>query len=240
MIRLMLGDCLDRMREIETGSVGMVLADLPYGTTQNAWDNVIPLEPLWKEYWRVCRGAVVLTAAMPFAAVLVSSCIKEFRHDLVWRKNKSTGHLNAKKAPMRAHESVLIFGRGTYNPQMTNGHKPANSVIKQGINSPNYGAQKPSGEYGGQTTRYPVSVLDFPIVNNDDPEKVHPTQKPVALFEYLIRTYSNEGDVVLDNTMGSGTTGVACVNMRRSFIGIEKDETYFAIAERRIAEAAFD
>ncbi len=234
MIRLMLGDCLERMREIETGSVNMVLADLPYGTTRNAWDSVIPLEPLWKEYWRVCRGAVVLTASQPFASNLVVSGMNTFKYEWVWVKSKITGVLNAKLMPVRKHELILVFSKNknVYNPQNL---IPKNSVTKQGGNSDNYGSRN-TEPYVQLYTNWPRDVLEIPSEGNT----VHPTQKPVALFEYLIRTYSNEGDVVLDNTMGSGTTGVACVNTRRSFIGIEKDETYFAIAERRIAEAAFD
>lgn len=236
---LMLGDCLDRMREIPDASVDMVLADLPYGTTQNKWDSVIPPEPLWHEYWRICKGAVVLTATQPFSSALVMSQPSAFRHEWVWEKNKATGHLNASRAPLRAHEVALVFAQKapSYTPQMTVGHPPANSVPRRGHNSPNYGQQKPSAAYGGATTRYPRSVLQFPIVNNNDPEKVHPTQKPVALFEYLIRTYTNPGDLVLDNTMGSGTTGVACVNTGRRFIGIERDPGYFEIAEKRIRAA---
>lgn len=233
------GDCLDVMPSLPSGSVDLVLADLPYGTTQNKWDSIIPLEPLWREYWRLCGGAVVLTASQPFSSSLVNSQTSRFQCEWVWEKNKASGHLNVKRAPMRAHEVALVFAarQPTYNPQMTEGHAPANAVPRRGGDSPNYGAQKPSGKYGGSTLRYPRSVLQFPVVNNDDPEKRHPTQKPVPLFEYLIRTYTNPGDTVLDNTMGSGTTGVAAANTGRAFIGIERDPTYFAIGQSRIRSA---
>lgn len=239
-MRLLHGDCLELLPTLPDGSVDLVLTDPPYGKTACAWDAVIPFEPMWREVRRVLKpcGAAVFTASQPFTSALVMSNPKAFKHEWVWEKNKASGHLNAKKRPMRAHEDILVFGFGgaPYNPQMTLGHRPANSA-KTNANSENYGPQV-RVEYGGATTRYPRSVQSFPVVNNDDPAKQHPTQKPVALMEYLIRTYSNEGETVLDFTMGSGTTGVACVNTGRKFIGIERDPEYFAIAERRIADAA--
>jgi site-specific DNA-methyltransferase (adenine-specific) len=229
-MQLMLGDCLERMSEIEDGSVDMVLCDLPYGTTQNKWDAVIPLEPLWAEYWRVCKGAVVLTASQPFTSALTVSALREFKYSWIWEKSAATGHLNAKRMPMKLHEDVLVFSRGTapYNPQ---GLQPLGKIVRRGNNGTNFGA---SGvENFQEFTNYPRSIIRFA----HEGKSVHPTQKPVALMEYLIRTYTNEGDTVLDNTMGSGTTGVACVNTGRDFIGIERDPTYFAIAEKRIAGA---
>lgn len=227
---LMLGDCLDLMRDIPDASVGLVLADLPYGTTQNKWDSVIPLDRLWAEYWRICKGPVVLTAAQPFTSRLVASQFSAFRYQWVWQK-EPTGNLNAKRMPMPEHEDVLVFGVGPYNPQ---GLKP--TLRKRGAadnsRTTNYGAQKRE-PYTQTVTGYPTSILPFA----KDRGGAHPTQKPVALMEYLIRTYSNEGDTVLDNTMGSGTTGVACANTDRGFIGIEKDEGYFKIARARIHEA---
>jgi DNA modification methylase len=238
---LMLGDCLDRMQEIPDGSVDMVLCDLPYGTTNCRWDSVIPFEPLWREYRRVTKpnAAIVLTASQPFTSALVGSNLKDFRYCLVWDKvNKYTGALNANRMPMKRHEDIAIFYRAlpTYNKQYRDG-KPFKSVNTNG-----HGGYT---EYGtGAERRFtvnngkhnPCSVVAIPADNKLELGH-HPTQKPVALMEYLIRTYTHEGETVLDNTMGSGTTGVACVNTGRKFIGIERDEAYFAIAERRIAEA---
>jgi site-specific DNA-methyltransferase (adenine-specific) len=228
------GDCLEVMACMEAQSVDLVLCDPPYGTTQNVWDAVIPLAEMWQQLWRVCRGPVVMTSMQPFSSALVMSQPQFFRHEWVWEKNKATGHLNAKKAPMRAHELVLVFSRKAprYNPQMTEGHRPMNSYV-QTSNGANYGSTiRPAG--GGATVRYPRSVQQFPIINNDDPTKVHPTQKPEALMEYLVRTYSFEGATVLDFAMGSGTTGAACRSTGRHFVGIESDASYFETAERRL------
>lgn len=236
-MRLFCGDCLDILPTLPAASVDLVLCDLPYGQTQNAWDSVIPFDKMWREVWRVCNGPAVFTAMQPFSSALVMSQAKYFRHEWVWEKNKATGHLNAKRAPMRAHELVLVFAKfaPAYFPQMTDGHKPGNYALRRTY-TPNYGAQRPT-EYGGQTTRYPRSVQQFPIINSDDPAKVHPTQKPESMVEYYIRTYCDDGATVLDFTMGSGTTGVAAANTGRDFIGIEKDPGYFEIAEKRIYEA---
>lgn len=232
MIKLYQGECLEIMKEIPAGSVDMILCDLPYGTTACKWDTVIPFEPLWEQYKRVIKknGAIVLFAQTPFDKVLGCSNLPWLKYEWIWRKESGTGHLNAKKAPMKDHENVLVFCEGstTYNPQMRTGFKPY--TCKQGATkSQNYGNQT-----GAVTVsdgeRYPLSTIDF----QRDKDKVHPTQKPVALCEYLIKTYTNEGEWVLDNTMGSGTTGVACVNTNRSFVGIEKDAKYFAIAKQRI------
>jgi DNA modification methylase len=237
--RLILGDCLQAMADIPDGSIDLILADLPYGTTACKWDVVIPFEPLWAHYRRVLkpRGAVVLTASQPFTSMLVMSNPKWFRYEWVWdRVNKYTGHLNAKKRPMRRHETVLIFARAahTYNPQRRRG------VPYRVVNA----AQRTAATYGAHHTEklrssdglsaMPGSVLR---IKGHDKKGVHPTQKPVALMEYLIRTYSHEGEMVLDNTMGSGTTGVACLNTGRRFLGIEKDPAIFAVADRRIDAA---
>ena len=229
---LMNADCLQAMCVIAGGSVDLILCDLPYGTTQNKWDSVIPFEPLWAEYWRVLKpnGAVVLTAQPPFDKVLGSSQVKFLKYEWIWEKYQGTGHLNAKKQPMKCHENVLVFYREqcTYNPQMTEG-KPYTQA--SGRASENYGSQRQVvTENKGE--RYPRSVLK---IAHDKDVKVHPTQKPVALMEYLIRTYTNGGETVLDNCMGSGTTGVACKNTGRNFIGIERDPEYFRIASERIA-----
>lgn len=239
-ITLMPGDCLDLMPWIADGSVDMVLCDLPYGTTQNKWDAVIPFDRLWAEYRRVCKpnAAIVLTSAQPFTSALVMSAPELFKYQWVWNKSKVTGVLNAKKQPLRNHEDVLVFygAQPTYNPQgLESCLKLSSTGVSSGKSSDNYGAivQTETGKYVQTATGYPRSVLQIP----SEGSTIHPTQKPVALMEYLIRTYTNPGDTVLDNTMGSGTTGVAAVNTGRNFIGIERDPEYFRIAEQRIQEA---
>lgn len=225
-------DCLDAMRLIPDGSVDMILCDLPYGTTQNKWDSVIPFEPLWAQYKRVCKGAIVLTATQPFSSALGASNLSSLRYSWTWVK-PHTGQLNAKRMPLKNVEDVLVFYSTPtkYNPQFSEG---APYVVKR----KNYRGAESYGAQRDHTTvsdgaRYPKQVLEFAEGN-----KVHPTQKPVALMEYLIRTYTNPGDTVLDNCMGSGTTGVACENTGRKFIGIERDPTYFSIAASRIATAS--
>lgn len=233
---LLHGDCLERMKEIPDGSVDLVLVDLPYGTTQNKWDSVIDLEAMWLELDRIChsRTPKVMFAQTPFDKVLGCSNLKELKYEWVWEKTTATGHLNAKKMPMKAHENILVFydKLPTYNPQKTSGHKPANSYTKHQDDGSNYGKTKVGVSGGGQTDRYPRSVQVF----KTDKQQVslHPTQKPVALLEYLINTYTNDGDTVLDFTMGSGSTGVACLNTNRKFIGVEMDDGYFNIAVERI------
>ena len=241
-------NCLDVMATMPESSVDMVFCDLPYGTTQNSWDTVIPFDELWKQYDRVVKsnGAIVLTAQPPFDKVLACSNLKDFRYEWIWEKNKATGHLNAKKMPMKAHENILIFYKElpTYNPQMTSGHKPMNAVSpKSNIPAPeekrNYNhVDKRFGNPGGDTQRYPRDVLEFPVINNDNPEKFHPTEKPVALIEYFIKTYSNVGDVILDNCMGSGSTCKAAKNLKRNYVGIELDQKYFDMAKYNI-EASY-
>jgi site-specific DNA-methyltransferase (adenine-specific) len=238
--QLYLGDCLDVFDlALDDQSVDLVLCDLPYGTTQNKWDTVIPFDRLWQEYKRICRGAIVLTAAQPFTSAVVMSNPTMFKYQWVWNKSKVTGVLNAKKQPLRNHEDVLVFygSQPTYNPQglQAYGKRRDIGAKRAGGSSENYGAlsETVDGLYLQENTGYPRSVLAIPSEGNT----VHPTQKPVALMEYLIRTYTNEGDTVLDNCMGSGTTGVACANTGRKFIGIERDEKYFEIARQRIEEA---
>ena len=231
-VLLMKGDCLDHMVEIPDGSVDLVLTDPPYGTTACKWDAVIPFQPMWAQVRRVLKpnGAAVFTAAQPFSSALVMSNPDMFAYQWVWVKSKITGVLNAKKMPVRKHEQVLVFSNSvatrTYNAQ---GLLPKGSITKQGGNSDNYG-DRPSAAYLQEFANWPRDVLEIP----SEGKTVHPTQKPVALMEYLIRTYTNPGETVLDFTMGSGTTGVACVNTDRRFIGIEKDDDYFEIAKRRI------
>lgn len=235
MMDLRQGDCLEILPTIADGSVDMILCDLPYGTTQNKWDSIIPLDRLWAEYWRVVKpnGAIVLTAQTPFDKALGASCIRRLKYEWIWEKTEATGHLNAKKCPMKAHENVLVFYRKlpTYNPQKTYGHARKVAVQVSAKASTNYGTVGEKPPYDS-TERYPRSVLVFST--DKQRSKLHPTQKPVALMEYLIRTYTNEGETVLDNTMGSGTTGVAARNTGRNFIGIERDPEYFAIASARI------
>lgn len=238
--RIITGDCLIEVPKLAPASVDMVLCDLPYGQTQNGWDNVIDIPAMWECLRHVAKpeAAMALMAAQPFAARLICSNLPEFRYDLIWRKNKSTGFLNANRQPLRNHEHVLLFYRKapTYFPQKTQGHKPGHAAT-QASASTNYGAQR-TQTYGGNTDRHPGSVIDIPIINNDDPDKLHPTQKPVPLMERLIRSYTKPGDTVLDCTMGSGTTGVACQTTGRNFIGIEINPDYVAAAERRIADAS--
>jgi len=238
--RLLHGDCLDIMPKIPDASVDMVLADLPYGVTQSEWDQVIPFGRLWDEYRRVTKpnAAIVLTATQPFAAQLIASNRKMFRYDLIWRKNKSTGFLNANRMPLRRHESILVFYRRlpVYHPQKSHCHAPVHSFTKHTGDGSNYGRTKRGVQGGGQTDRHPTSVLDIPVVNNDSNGKIHPNQKLVELFEYLVRTFTNEGAVVLDNFLGSGTTAIACLNTGRHFMGIEQDATFCRLAHQRVAQ----
>lgn len=229
-MNLMHGDCLEMMKLIPDGSVNMVLCDLPYGTTQNKWDAVIPFDQLWPEYRRICKGAIVLTSSQPFTSIMVASNLADFKYAWVWEKSAATGHLNAKRMPMKLHEDINVFCKGAapYYPQDL---QPFNKTVRRGSNGSNFGES--GSENFQEFTNYPRSILRYPT----DPKPVHPTQKPVALMEYLIRTYTNEGDTVLDNTMGSGTTGVACVNTGRDFIGVERDDKYFEIAKKRIEDA---
>lgn len=225
------GDCLEILSQVPAASVDMVLSDLPYGTTQNKWDSIIPLDALWAHYWRVAKpeAAIVLTAAQPFTSALVMSCADRFRYSWIWEK-EPTGNLNAKRMPMPAHEDVLVFATSTppYHPQGLRPTLRKRSALDNSKTS-NYGNQKRQS-YEQTVTGYPSSILSFA----KDRDKLHPTQKPVALMEYLILTYTNPGDVVLDNCMGSGTTGVAALKNGREFVGIERNPEYFSICQQRI------
>jgi len=236
---LLHGDCLSEMNNIADKSVDMICCDLPFGTTNCAWDTVINLEKLWEQYKRVTKpnAAILLFAQTPFDKVLGSSNLKWLRYEWIWEKTTSTGHLNAKKMPMKAHENILVFydKLPTYNPQMTTGHKPVNSYTKHQSDGEIYGKTKQGISGGGSTLRYPRSVQVFPT--DKQKSSLHPTQKPVALLEYLILTYTNSGDIVLDSTCGSGSAGVAAANTNRNFIGIEQDDKYFNIAKDRIESA---
>lgn len=244
-VKLMLGDCLELMKDVPDGSVDMILCDLPYGTTACKWDAVIPFAPLWQQYRRVCKpnAAIVLTASQPFTSALVMSNPKDFRYCWVWNKVKAGNFVQSGFMPMKTHEDVAVFyqSKPVYNPQKTKLKKP--QKVKDGAQ--NRKDRSEAGGFGG-TVKYSVSFeadkklpTTILTISKDNYGKniLHPTQKPVALMEYLIRTYTNKGDTVLDNCMGSGTTGVACVNTYRDFIGIERDPEYFEIATGRIAVA---
>lgn len=228
-------NCFDIFPQIADGSVDLLLVDLPYGTTNNPWDSVLPLDKLWEQYNRIVKvdGAMIFTAAPPFDKVLAISNLDHFKYEWIWHKNKATGFLNANRQPLRAHETVLVFYRQqpTYNPQVTSGHVSMNPVYANGPEKPfeqrNYNQADQLANTDGRTTRQPRSVIDFKVHDNINPNKIHPTQKPLALMEYFIRTYSNEGDVVMDNTMGAGTTCVAAKGLSRNYIGIELEEKYY-------------
>ena len=234
MIDIKQGDCLELMKDIPDESIDMILCDLPYGTTKNKWDSVIPLNKLWKSYERIIKdnGAIVLFSQMPFSAELVHSNLKLFKYEWIWQKDNGTGFLNAKKMPLKIHENILVFYKKLplYNPQMRTGFKPYK--CKQGRHSTNYGAYEQGHITESNGERYPIDIIKFKKDSG-----LHPTQKPVELLEYLIKTYTNENETVLDNCMGSGSTGVACVNTNRDFIGYELNEEYFNIAQNRLREA---
>ena len=236
MIDLRLGDCLEMMKTIEDSSIDAIICDLPYGTTRNKWDSIIPLDLLWEQYNRIIkkRGAIVLFAQTPFDKVLGASNLKMLKYEWIWEKDRASGHLNAKKMPMKAHENILVFYKKLpiYNPQKTTGHKPSNVSGKRLKETTNYGKFENLIK-GGQTDRYPRSVYKCNVVNSQH-GIVHPTQKPLDLVEMLVKTYTNENDTILDNTMGSGTTMLACKNLNRNGIGIEKDPQYYAVAVARV------
>ncbi len=245
-IKLKCGDCIELMKDIPDGSVDMILCDLPYGTTACKWDTVIPFEPMWEQYNRIIKGngAIVLFGSEPFSTVLRYSNLKMFKYDWIWIKSRTVGFLNAKNAPLKKHEYVHVFSKGAtannnknrmcYFPQgLIEVNKVKHSVSQS---SDTVVGNRPSRqrEYLCRYEGYPNSILYF----NNEKKQIHPTQKPVALLEYLIKTYTNEGELVLDNCMGSGSTGVACVNTGRKFIGIELDVDYYRTATKRINEAA--
>jgi len=236
-MKLIQGDCLEVMKDIESGSIDMVLADPPYGTTACKWDSVINLELMWKQLKRVVKpkAAIVMTASQPFTSVLVASNIEQFKLEFIWEKSKATGHALCKKRPLKAHESIIVFCKGVecYNPQMTDG-KPYKSKLGT-MESVEFstGTKRNDNKTG---LRYPRSVQYFKTSESERNGYKHPTQKPVALMEYLVKTYTNEGETVLDFAMGSGTTGVACKKLGRDFIGIELDQDYYDIACKRIGE----
>lgn len=241
--QIYLGDCLSVMQEIDDKSVDLILCDLPYGTTKCKWDSVIDLEKLWGQYKRIIKinGAILLFAQTPFDKVLGCSNLDWLKYEWIWEKTQASGFFNAKKMPMKAHENILVFYQNlpTFNAQKTTGHKPINSYTKR-ANVQNkteiYGKVNKDVSGGGETDRFPRSVQLF----SSDKQKnklngtIHPTQKPLKLCEYLIKSYTNKNDLVLDNTMGSGTTCLAAKNLNRQFIGIEKEKAYYDIARKRL------
>ena len=248
-IELLQGDCLELMKNIKDKSIDMILCDLPYGTTSCKWDSIIPFEPLWEHYKRIIKdnGAIVLFAQQPFTTLLISSNINEFRHNIVWHKDKCANFLHAKNQPRKTTEDIIVFskeGSGfvhnsknkcTYNPQMIS-RKPRKQMkeTKRSENIIEIGGGSCSFKQGEDfiaDKSYPENIVYF---KTEHKNRLHPTQKPVDLLEYLIKTYTNENEIVLDNCMGSGSTGVACINIDRNFIGMEKDEKYFEIAKDRI------
>lgn len=248
-MQLMQGDCLELMKQIPDGSVDMILTDPPYGTMHCEWDKKIPFEPLWEQYKRVIKrnGAILIFSQQPFTSELVFSNPRMFRYEIIWQKNSPGGFFNAKKMPLRSHENIAVFYMQlpTYNPIMSRKKDVSGMGRTRRVTSDRkeklYGADK-GHEWTEKGLRYPTDVIEFSNWNgvaygNNQKAVKHPTQKPVPLLEYLIKTYTNPGEVVLDNSMGSGSTGVACVNTGREFIGIEKNLGYFEIARQRIAEA---
>jgi len=234
MFTLHNGDCLQVMPTIPSGSIDAIITDLPYGTTACKWDTVIEFAPMWKEVKRVLKpnGVFVTTASQPFTSALVMSNPSMFKCEWIWNKTRASNFASVKYHPLRYHENIVLFGSGavTYNPQMETGERYHTRITKRGV----IGGSKTieSLEKLPRDTRYPSSVLVYPNMRQQD--SIHPTQKPVALYEYLIKTYTNEGDTVLDMAFGSCTTGEACINTGRNFIGIEKDEKYFQIGKNRL------
>lgn len=238
MNKVIHGDCLEIMPTLPDKSIDMILCDLPYGTTHCKWDTVIPFEPLWKEYKRLIKGngAIVLTASQPFTSALVMSNPNMFRHEWIWEKDKASNFFMAKKSPLKAHENVLVFGcNGVfYNPIKTTGHRPANQTNANSLKGRDH-YRISAVPCGGQTDRFPRSVQKI-NVHNSAHGQLHASQKPVALFEYLIKTYTNECETVLDNCAGSGTTAIACLNTNRNYILIEQEQDYINVINKRIAE----
>lgn len=231
-------DCLVGMQRIPDHSIDAIICDLPYGMTQNKWDSIIDLDSLFIEYWRVLKsnGVIALTASQPFSSILVTHQIRYFKHEWIWIKNKGSNFANTKREPFKEHEHILVFSRGkwTYNKQMQERTGSGLNRVKYDFNSitksENYREFQRGSDSKGKNLRVPSSWQKF----NTDTSGLHPTIKPVPLFEYLIRTYTNEGEIVLDNCMGSGTTAIACLNTKRHYIGFEKEKKYYDIAQERI------
>lgn len=235
MIELLHGNCLDLLPQIEEKSIDMIFADLPFGVTQQNWDEVIDLKSLWNQYLRVIKddGAILLFAKPPFDKLLANSKLSIYRYDWIWEKTRATGHLNANKMPLQAHENICVFYKKqpVYTPQKTDGHKAVNKFYTR-KSGKCYGSADKVGSGGGSTERFPRTVLKYPPVANK--ERRHSNQKPLPLLTHLIKTYSNAGDTILDNTMGSGSTGEACLMTGRKFIGMELEEATFISAKKHL------
>ena len=235
-IKLIHGDCLIEMKNIPDKSIDMILCDLPYGTTACKWDVVIPFDRLWCQYKRIIKDGrpIVLFSSQPFTTDVINSNRKSFKYCWYWIKNQGTNFFHSKKQPIRKVEEICVFNSKIYYPQMTDGHKPTNSAKGCSNGSVYYGKNK-RDYIGGSTKRFPTNVLEYKCVNNY--KRIHPSEKPIELLEFLIKTYTIEGDTVLDNCIGSGITMIACINPNRKGIGIEKDEKYFEIAKNRVEKA---
>jgi site-specific DNA-methyltransferase (adenine-specific) len=238
---LMKGDCLERMKEIDSGSVDAIICDPPYNTTSCSWDLQIPFEAMWFELKRIIKPnrAIVLFGSQPFTSILITSNLKMFKYEWIWEKSKSGSAFTAKYRPVNKHENILVFGKGTllYKPVLTEGtpYSRNHDVSECDVNNHGIGFNRKVVKTENNGFRYPITVQKFQQKWRRQ-DQIHPTQKPVELMEYLIKTYTNENETVLDFTMGSGTTGVACVNTNRKFIGIEMDDNYFDIGTKRILE----
>ena len=236
MVNLFNIDCYDFFKKIPNKSIDLILSDPPFNTTNNSWDDKIDIPLLWNEYKRIIKdnGAIILFSQIPFNISLAKENMEMLRYEYIWQKTTPTGHLNAKKMPMKAHENIMVFYKHlpTYNPQKTYNNTPTHSFIHKKEGSSNYGKQKSGIAGGGDTSRYPIDIQIF----KSDKQKIniHPTQKPVALCEFLIKTYTNENDVVFDNFMGSGAIGVAAKKLNRNFLGIEREKKYFDAAKKWI------
>lgn len=239
MNKILQGDCLELMKDIPDNSIDMILCDLPYGVTAPEWDIIIPISKLWFEYKRIIKtdGAIILTASQPFTTMLISSNLNDYRYCWYWIKNQGTNFFHAKRMPIRKVEEIVVFGGKKYFPQKTTGHIPTNSA-KGCSNGNTYHGTNKRNYLGGSTERFPANVLIFDGVDNYS--RKHSSEKPVALFEYLIKTYTNENDLVLDNCAGSFTTAIACLNTNRKYICMEKDEKYFEIGKKRIEDWYLD
>lgn len=235
--QILQGNCIDLMKNIDDSSIDLILCDLPYGVTQNEWDKPIDILELWTQYKRIIKnhGNIVLFGQGKFSAKHICFSEDIYRYSLVWKKNKPRGFLNSKRMPLIAHEDIMVFYKnfGTYNPQKTTGHEPVHAYTHS-VLSKNYGETRIGFSGGGSTERFPISVLEFSVVNNEDPEKFHPTQKPLNLAEFLVKSYSNEKDIVLDNCCGSGTFPLAAKLNNRNYIGIELEKSSFDFAKKRL------
>ena len=237
--KIIQGDCVEEMKKLPDNSINLVLCDLPYEVTKNKWDKGVNLKEFFKESWRVLngKGIIILTSQQPFTTKLISTEPNNFRYELIWEKSKASGFLNAKRMPLRSHESILVFYKklGTYNPQMFKAEPYNKGIRKEQESEDSYGKYKQTMVKSDNGMRYPRSVLYFKTAESEG-KTFHKTQKPLSLFEYLIKTYSNEGDIVLDGCVGSGTTGIACIRNNRKFIVIDKEKQYVKITKDRIKQ----